>query len=160
MSLLAVRHVTIYRYSELVRLGQHRIMFRPRESHDLKRLSTSSTIPPNPARLRWLHDVFDNSKTDPCRLQLHQHSARMPDVIPGQHSQLSAEVARFSSSRRARIPIASISEGATIKSKRDVESGMKSRPKHFGAEIVTTAQCACEFATARAAVRWPGRIWS
>ena len=63
MSLLAVRHVTIYRYSEPVRLGEHRMMFRPRESHDLKLLSSSLTITPNPARLRWLHDVFDNSIT-------------------------------------------------------------------------------------------------
>ena len=37
------------------------MMFRPRESHDLKLLSTSLSIVPNPARLRWLHDVFDNS---------------------------------------------------------------------------------------------------
>ena len=37
------------------------MMFRPRESHDLKLLSTSLSITPNPARLRWLHDVFDNS---------------------------------------------------------------------------------------------------
>ena len=37
------------------------MMFRPRESHDLKLLRTSLTITPNPARLRWLHDVFDNS---------------------------------------------------------------------------------------------------
>src|ERR1700681_4747804 len=61
MSLLTVRHVTIYRYSEPVRLGEHRMMFRPRESHDLKLLRTSLRIVPNPARLRWLHDVFDNS---------------------------------------------------------------------------------------------------
>jgi len=61
MSLLTVRHVTIYRYSRPVGLGQHRMMFRPRESHDLKLLSTSLSIMPNPARLRWLHDVFDNS---------------------------------------------------------------------------------------------------
>jgi len=61
MSLLTVRHVTIYRYSEPVALGQHRMMFRPRESHDLKLLKTSLNIIPNPARLRWLHDVFDNS---------------------------------------------------------------------------------------------------
>src|SRR5208337_3167871 len=61
MSLLTVRHVTIYRYSEPVALGQHRMMFRPRESHDLKLLKTSLTILPQPARLRWLHDVFDNS---------------------------------------------------------------------------------------------------
>jgi len=37
------------------------MMFRPRESHDLKLLSTSLRITPEPARLRWLHDVFDNS---------------------------------------------------------------------------------------------------
>jgi transglutaminase-like putative cysteine protease len=61
MSLLTVRHVTIYRYSEPVRLGEHRMMFRPRESHDLKLLKTSLCITPAPARLRWLHDVFDNS---------------------------------------------------------------------------------------------------
>jgi len=61
MALLTVRHLTIYRYSEPVRLGQHRMMFRPRESHDLKLLRTTLTITPNPTRLRWLHDVFDNS---------------------------------------------------------------------------------------------------
>jgi len=37
------------------------MMFRPRESHDLKLLSTSLCITPQPSRLRWLHDVFDNS---------------------------------------------------------------------------------------------------
>jgi transglutaminase-like putative cysteine protease len=61
MSFLSVRHVTIYRYSEPVRLGQHRMMFRPRESYDLKLLTASLTITPNPAGVRWLHDVFDNS---------------------------------------------------------------------------------------------------
>src|ERR1035438_3794123 len=61
MSLLTVRHVTVYRYSEPVRLGEHRMMFRPRESHDLKLLTTSLSIMPKPARLRWLHNVFDNS---------------------------------------------------------------------------------------------------
>jgi transglutaminase-like putative cysteine protease len=61
MSLLTVRHVTIYRYSEPVKLGEHRMMFRPRESHDLKLLKNNLSIMPNPARLRWLHDVFDNS---------------------------------------------------------------------------------------------------
>src|SRR5450759_2249359 len=61
MSLLTVRHVTVYRYSEPVELGVHRMMFRPRESHDLKLLSTSLNITPVPAGLRWLHDVFDNS---------------------------------------------------------------------------------------------------
>ena len=59
--LLTVRHVTTYRYSEPVRFGEHRMMFRPRESHDLRLVSTKLDILPRPSNLRWLHDVFDNS---------------------------------------------------------------------------------------------------
>ena len=61
MALLTVRHLTVYRYSEPVELGEHRMMFRPRESHDLRLMNTRLTITPAPATLRWLHDVFDNS---------------------------------------------------------------------------------------------------
>ncbi len=61
MSLLNVRHTTVYRYSEPVGLGEHRMLFRPRESHDLKLVKARLDISPNPTRLRWLHDVFDNS---------------------------------------------------------------------------------------------------
>src|SRR3979490_1328762 len=61
MSLITVRHVTVYRYSEPVELGEHRLMFRPRESHDLRLLKSSLQIVPNPTRVRWLHDAFDNS---------------------------------------------------------------------------------------------------
>jgi transglutaminase-like putative cysteine protease len=61
MRLLTVRHVTIYNYSEPVKLGEHRMMFRPRESYDLRLVSTRLDIQPRPAELRWLHDVFDNS---------------------------------------------------------------------------------------------------
>jgi transglutaminase-like putative cysteine protease len=61
MSLLTVRHLTVYRYSKPVGLGEHRMMFRPRESHDLKLVKAKLEITPAPASLRWLHDVFDNS---------------------------------------------------------------------------------------------------
>jgi transglutaminase-like putative cysteine protease len=61
MSLLTVRHVTVYRYSRPVGLGEHRMMFRPRESHDLRLLTSKLEITPRPASLRWLHDAFDNS---------------------------------------------------------------------------------------------------
>jgi transglutaminase-like putative cysteine protease len=37
------------------------MMFRPRASHDLKLIRTELTISPQPDRLRWLHDPFDNS---------------------------------------------------------------------------------------------------
>ena len=56
-----MRHVTTYRYSEPVRFGEHRMMFRPRESHDLRLVSTKLDIVPRPRNVRWVHDVFDNS---------------------------------------------------------------------------------------------------
>jgi transglutaminase-like putative cysteine protease len=61
MSYLTVRHTTIYSYGEPVTLGEHRMMFRPRDSHDLRLISTGLTIDPQPVHLRWLHDPFDNS---------------------------------------------------------------------------------------------------
>ena len=61
MSFLTVHHSTVYRYREPVRLGEHRMMFRPRASHDLRLIRTSLSIAPQPAQLRWHHDPFDNS---------------------------------------------------------------------------------------------------
>jgi transglutaminase-like putative cysteine protease len=61
MSILTVRHSTVYRYREPVGLGEHRMMFRPRESYDLRLIRTKLVITPKPAHLRWLHDPFDNS---------------------------------------------------------------------------------------------------
>jgi transglutaminase-like putative cysteine protease len=61
MSILTVHHSTVYRYCEPVSLGEHRIMFRPRESHDLRLIRADLAITPEPAHLRWLHDPFDNS---------------------------------------------------------------------------------------------------
>jgi transglutaminase-like putative cysteine protease len=61
MSFLTVRHLTVYRYSDPVGLGEHRMMFRPRESHDLRLIETRLDITPQPTQLRWVHDVFDNS---------------------------------------------------------------------------------------------------
>jgi len=61
MSLLTVRHVTVYRYAEPVALGEHRMMFRPRESHDLRLIASRLEVVPRPTQLRWVHDVFDNS---------------------------------------------------------------------------------------------------
>src|SRR5712692_10409925 len=60
ITILTVTHQTVYRYSEPVEFGEHRLMFRPRDSHDLRLLDTSLTISPA-AQIRWLHDVFGNS---------------------------------------------------------------------------------------------------
>jgi transglutaminase-like putative cysteine protease len=61
LSILCVTHRTEYRYREPVILGPHRLMCRPRDSHDLRLLDTGITITPQPADLRWMHDVFGNS---------------------------------------------------------------------------------------------------
>ncbi len=60
MPSLTVHHKTVYTYASPVAFGEHRMMFRPRDSHDLRLVETSLTISP-PAQVRWLHDVFGNS---------------------------------------------------------------------------------------------------
>lgn len=60
MAVLSVRHVTRYAYKRPVRFGDHRIMFRPRDSYDQRLLSSELHIAPEPRRLRWLHDAFGN----------------------------------------------------------------------------------------------------
>ncbi len=51
MTVLNVRHTTIYRYSHPVALGDHRLMLRPRDSHDLRLIKTNLTFSP-PASVR------------------------------------------------------------------------------------------------------------
>jgi len=57
---LRIHHKTTYRYHEPVRLGPHRLMLRPRESRDLRLLSSSVTVTPN-AVVTWAHDVSGNA---------------------------------------------------------------------------------------------------
>ncbi len=61
MTVLFVRHRTEYRFREPVKLGEHRLMSRPRDSHDLRLLDTALLVVPQPSELRWMHDVFGNS---------------------------------------------------------------------------------------------------
>jgi transglutaminase-like putative cysteine protease len=63
MPILTVNHVTTYAYSRPVGLGEHRMMLRPRDSHDQRLLSATLDIDPEPQRLTWIHDVFDNCVT-------------------------------------------------------------------------------------------------
>jgi transglutaminase-like putative cysteine protease len=90
MPFLTVRHLTVYRYSAPVRLGEHRIMCRPRESHDLRLLRSQLDITPTPTRLRWLHDAFDNSvaiatfEGSTCELRFESTAAleQVETVVP------------------------------------------------------------------------------
>jgi transglutaminase-like putative cysteine protease len=63
MTLLAVRHTTTYRYKRPVKFGEHRMMFRPRDSYDQKLLEAWLTVSPQPRDTRWVHDVFGNCVT-------------------------------------------------------------------------------------------------
>ncbi len=56
---LAIHHRTTYRYREPVQLGPHRLMLRPRESCDLKILSSTLDITPD-AAVTWGQDVAGN----------------------------------------------------------------------------------------------------
>jgi len=60
MKLLTVRHATVYRYSAPVSFGQHRLMLRPRDSHDLRLIGAELALSPG-GTVRWMHDVFGNS---------------------------------------------------------------------------------------------------
>jgi len=60
MPILTIIHKTTYRYAAPVRFGEHRMMMRPRDSHDLRLLKTALLLRPA-AKIRWIHDVFSNS---------------------------------------------------------------------------------------------------
>lgn len=61
MTTLHVRHITTYSYKRPVGFGEHRILFRPREGHDQRLISSELEISPVPSELFWVHDVFNNS---------------------------------------------------------------------------------------------------
>jgi transglutaminase-like putative cysteine protease len=60
MKFLTVRHATTYRYARPVTFGPHRLMLRPRDSHDLRLVGADLNLSP-PGDIRWMHDVFGNS---------------------------------------------------------------------------------------------------
>lgn len=55
-----ITHTTVYRYREPVRFGEHRVMFRPRDSHDLRVLATDLEVSPA-SRVRMIQDPHSNS---------------------------------------------------------------------------------------------------
>jgi len=56
-----ITHTTHYRYAQPVELGEHRVMFRPRGSHDLRVLATDMQVTPPPLDIRMVQDVYSNS---------------------------------------------------------------------------------------------------
>jgi transglutaminase-like putative cysteine protease len=61
MPILTIHHKTEYRYARPVAFGEHRMMLRPRDGHDLRVLGEQLSISPTPASVRWIRDVFGNT---------------------------------------------------------------------------------------------------
>ncbi|MEO3471385.1 transglutaminase family protein [Roseomonas sp. CAU 1739] len=61
MARVRIRHLTRYEYRNPVGLTQHRLMVRPRDSHDLRLHDATLSVSPTPMVTRWAHDVFGNS---------------------------------------------------------------------------------------------------
>jgi transglutaminase-like putative cysteine protease len=84
MPILAVRHVTTYRYRQPVAFGEHRMMLRPREGHDQRLLEARLDITPEPSELRWVHDVFGNSVAV-ARFSGRAHELRFESMVRLDH---------------------------------------------------------------------------
>ena len=63
MAIFHIRHATTYRYARQVAFGEHRLMFRPRDSFDQRLLTAKLRVKPQPHKVRWIHDVFGNCIT-------------------------------------------------------------------------------------------------
>lgn len=57
---LRVLHKTRYAYDRPVSFGEHRLMIRPRDGHDMRILEASLTVSPR-ADVHWSFDAFGNS---------------------------------------------------------------------------------------------------
>ncbi|WP_114969576.1 transglutaminase family protein [Rhodoferax ferrireducens] len=56
-----ITHTTHYRYAQAVKVGEHRVLFRPRDSHDLRVLATNMQVIPTPVGIRLIQDAYSNS---------------------------------------------------------------------------------------------------
>ena len=57
---IRIIHTTRYRYKRAVSFGNHRLLLRPRDGHDLRLMHSAISITPT-AQIRWHFDTFGNS---------------------------------------------------------------------------------------------------
>lgn len=60
MRTFRIRHETVYRYRSPVALGEHRMVLRPRESHDQRLTAYRLDVSPCPTALHWSEDASGN----------------------------------------------------------------------------------------------------
>jgi transglutaminase-like putative cysteine protease len=89
MPVLNVRHTTTYRYRQPVAPGEHRLMFRPRDSYDQRLLDCKLDVTPEPSSIRWVHDVFGNCVTV-VEFKGRASEVRFESTIRLEHSPINA----------------------------------------------------------------------
>lgn len=97
MKRLIVSHRTTYRYAEPVSFGPHRMMLRPRDSHEMRLISATLTTS-LPAEFAWTYDVFGNEVctgaftgqaselTIESRLEIERYASAVPTHLTGAES--------------------------------------------------------------------------
>src|SRR6202023_685868 len=60
MRSLTIHHATRYHYRKPVTFDEHRMMLRPRDSHDQRVIEARIEISPEPISLRFVQDAFGN----------------------------------------------------------------------------------------------------
>ena len=110
MPALTIKHITTYQYRQPVAFGEHRMMLRPRDSHDQSLIDASLVITPTPASVRRTRDAFGN------HLDIAHFSAR-------------AKALRFESTIRLDHVHADIHD-------RDIAAFARTYPFSYGAEAM------------------------
>jgi transglutaminase-like putative cysteine protease len=86
MPTLTIKHITTYRYRQPVAFGEHRMMLRPRDSHDQSLIDARLLITPTPTNIRRARDAFDNH-VDIARFAGRAKELRFDSTIRLDHSQ-------------------------------------------------------------------------
>ncbi len=107
-----ITHTTIYRYNKPVTFGLHRVMFRPRDSHDLRVLATDLEVSPK-AHVRMIQDPHSNSvalvqpmgEADELRFVCSFTIEHVPTPLDELALEPSAEVLPFAYSLQERLDL-------------------------------------------------------
>src|ERR1700736_5998045 len=89
MRSLTIHHVTRYRYRKPVAFGEHRMMLRPRDSHDQRVIEARLEISPEPRNLRFVQDAFGNH-VGIARFSGRSKELRFESIVRLEHSPLDA----------------------------------------------------------------------
>ena len=99
-----ITHTTHYRYASSVRLGEHLVQFRPRDSHDLRVLATDMRVNPAPLDIRMFQDAYSNSI---ALIQPQSPAAELEVVCSSSVEHTGTRAVNFPMSPRARrFPLA------------------------------------------------------